>query len=363
MGENLPVLRNWPEKWMTKKILIAEDSQTVQKVIGFTLENEPFEPVSCRDEKSLFSQLGESDFDLVALDMSLSEKKSGYDLVREIKLRHPKVSVLALFGTFDVIDEKALKNSGADEKIIKPFDSVEFITKCKKLTKISEMIPEKKPEIIPQVESDTEEWKLEAPIAESIEKFEEPALDFDSWGMDIPGIIEAPIVPDEPLLEEGAKLLDNLNKAQETEDFLSFDEEDLGANDLEFPEIVGKSLATNIPEEKHFGPEEEIQEVSFNFESAIDEAITPEEFWAVDSVSIPKELSATKKMAPPPKPAAIKGDQNLIAELMEGLKPFIEEQIKKYCQQTAEKVAWEVIPDLAENLIKKEIKEISSSLD
>ncbi|MFI5390422.1 MAG: response regulator transcription factor [Bacteriovoracales bacterium] len=350
---------------MTKKILIAEDSQTVQKVIGFTLENEPFEPVSCKDEKSLFSQLEESDFDLVALDMSLSEKKSGYDLVREIKLRHPKVSVLALFGTFDVIDEKALKNSGADERVIKPFDSVEFITKCKKLTKISEMVPEIEPEIIPQTEFDSEEWKLEAPIADNTEKFEEPVLDFDSWGMDIPGIIETPMVPDESLLEEGAKILDNLNKAQESEDdLLSFEEEELESKDLEFPEeIIGKSLAKNIVEEKTFEPEE-IQEVSFNFESAIDEAITPEEFWAVDNESIPKELPSNKKIAPAlKKPSAIGADQNLISELMEGLKPFIEEQIKKYCQQTAEKVAWEVIPDLAENLIKKEIKEISSSLD
>jgi CheY-like chemotaxis protein len=351
---------------MTKKILIAEDSQTVQKVIGFTLENEPFEPVSCKDEKSMFSQLEESDFDLVALDMSLSEKKSGYDLVREIKLRHPKVSVLALFGTFDVIDEKALKNSGADEKVIKPFDSVEFITKCKKLTKISEIIPETEPEVFPQTEFDSEEWKLEAPIPESTEKFEEPGLDFDSWGMDIPGIIEAtPMVADESLLEEGAKILDNLNKAQDSEeDFLSLDEEELGAKDLEFPEeIIGKSLAKNIVEEKTFEPEE-IQEVSFNFESAIDEAITPEEFWAIDNESLPKELPSSKKVAPPSKkPAALKADQNLISELIEELKPFIEEQIKKYCQQTAEKVAWEVIPDLAENLIKKEIKEISSSLD
>src|SRR3990172_1573885 len=99
---------------MTKKVLIAEDSSTVQKVIGFTLENEPFQLVFCENEKSLFTHLDKEAFDLVALDMNLSEKKSGYDMVREIKLKYPKVSVLALFGTFDGIDEKNLQNSGVD---------------------------------------------------------------------------------------------------------------------------------------------------------------------------------------------------------------------------------------------------------
>ena len=41
---------------------------------------------------------------------------------------------------------------------------------------------------------------------------------------------------------------------------------------------------------------------------------------------------------------------------------MIEELVKEYCKQSAEKIAWEVIPDLAENLIRKELKEISKSL-
>jgi len=41
---------------------------------------------------------------------------------------------------------------------------------------------------------------------------------------------------------------------------------------------------------------------------------------------------------------------------------MIEEMVKEFCRQSAEKVAWEVIPDLAENLIRKEIKEISDSV-
>jgi uncharacterized hydantoinase/oxoprolinase family protein len=37
--------------------------------------------------------------------------------------------------------------------------------------------------------------------------------------------------------------------------------------------------------------------------------------------------------------------------------------VKEVCSQSAEKVAWEVIPDLAENLIRKEIKNLSDSIN
>lgn len=41
---------------------------------------------------------------------------------------------------------------------------------------------------------------------------------------------------------------------------------------------------------------------------------------------------------------------------------MVDELAKKYCQQSIDKVAWEVIPDLAENLIRKEIQDISQSV-
>ena len=41
---------------------------------------------------------------------------------------------------------------------------------------------------------------------------------------------------------------------------------------------------------------------------------------------------------------------------------LVEEVVRKYCSETVERVAWEIIPDLAENLIKKELKSISDSI-
>jgi hypothetical protein len=40
----------------------------------------------------------------------------------------------------------------------------------------------------------------------------------------------------------------------------------------------------------------------------------------------------------------------------------LEQMVQEYCKKTLEKVAWEVIPDLAENIIKKELQRISDSI-
>jgi hypothetical protein len=44
------------------------------------------------------------------------------------------------------------------------------------------------------------------------------------------------------------------------------------------------------------------------------------------------------------------------------VRPIIEQMVQEYCKKTLEKVAWEVIPDLAENIIKKELQRISDSI-
>ena len=51
---------------------------------------------------------------------------------------------------------------------------------------------------------------------------------------------------------------------------------------------------------------------------------------------------------------------------LEALRPLLKELVKEavadYCRQHVEKVAWEVIPDLAENLIKNELRKISDQV-
>jgi CheY-like chemotaxis protein len=55
-------------------------------------------------------------------------------------------------------------------------------------------------------------------------------------------------------------------------------------------------------------------------------------------------------------------EEKLQKELTDKMGPIIEQFVKEYCENSIEKIAWEIIPDLAENVIKKEIQKISDSI-
>lgn len=118
---------------MEHKVLIADDSLTIQKVIKITLSNEPFELKDCPDAANLVGMVKEFEPAMVLLDFNLSENKTGYDLCREIKSINPNIGVLMLFGTFDNIDEELLSDCGCNYHIVKPFDGTKFINLCRAL--------------------------------------------------------------------------------------------------------------------------------------------------------------------------------------------------------------------------------------
>ena len=118
---------------MTKKILVADDSSTIQKVISITLSEEPFEIDECLNTNELFDYINEETYSLILLDINLSEEKTGYDLTKEILRKSPESKVMLLLGTFDTISDSQFAESGAHEKMIKPFDSKKFVQSCRSL--------------------------------------------------------------------------------------------------------------------------------------------------------------------------------------------------------------------------------------
>ena len=52
---------------MAEKILVADDSLTIQKVIAITLANTDYELVECLSHKDLVSNLESNEFDLQAI--------------------------------------------------------------------------------------------------------------------------------------------------------------------------------------------------------------------------------------------------------------------------------------------------------
>ncbi len=76
-----------------------------------------------------------------------------------------------------------------------------------------------------------------------------------------------------------------------------------------------------------------------------------ETFWAVDDV---KTTAKNEQVF---------NEEHIVSRVKELLLKELEVLVKQYCLKTVEKTAWEVIPDLAENLIKQEIQEITKSTE
>ena len=118
---------------MSKKILVADDSATIQKVVSITLANESCELVEALDSQSMFDKLAEDKYALVLLDFNLSEDMSGYDLAKTIKERSPETNIIAMLGTFDSVEEEKLQDVGINDVVVKPFESNKFIQSCRSL--------------------------------------------------------------------------------------------------------------------------------------------------------------------------------------------------------------------------------------
>ncbi len=116
---------------MSEKLLVADDSPTIQKVVGITLANTDYETVQAQSEEELIEKLNSDSFDLVLLDFNLSESSDGYELCQKVREASANQKIMIMLGTFDTVEDHRLEELGVVERVIKPFESSKFIKKIK----------------------------------------------------------------------------------------------------------------------------------------------------------------------------------------------------------------------------------------
>src|SRR3990172_12179278 len=115
---------------MHYKLLLADDSITIQKVVELVLAEEDFEIKSVGNGEDALSVMNSFRPDIVLADIDMP-KVNGYQLCEKIK-QDPataNVPVILLAGAFEPIDDELSKKVGADDSVIKPFESQELISK------------------------------------------------------------------------------------------------------------------------------------------------------------------------------------------------------------------------------------------
>jgi DNA-binding response OmpR family regulator len=361
---------------MTIKILVADDSATIQKVIAITLANSSYELSEALSEDDLFKKIAMNSFEVIMLDFSLSQKANPYDLIKQVHEKSPKSKIISLVGTFDSAEDALIKSSGAADKLTKPFESSKFIKKIESVLEETSSREdfEIKTSTPPQVEV-KQDWVLNAPKVSDLtnEKFKQEEIksenhilknELDSWGM-IP-----PVIAKMPPAHNVTAAQDDLWKVD-----VPISHQVPSGHDLEYPAAKPpKSKLVPLTELKELEieqvpPKSASRSIEINLEEELgDDLQSKEEFWATEERAIIADpaikdmaagFSQMNSMPSYERHEEKIDEQKIVSQVVEKLTPMLEKLIKEYCIKSVDKVAWEVIPDLAENLITREIKELS----
>jgi CheY-like chemotaxis protein len=128
---------------MSIKLLIADDSVTVQKVVSLAFSDEDVEIRSVLDGDAAMDSIRDFKPDIVLADVVMPGC-NGYELCNRIK-NDPALAdmpVLLMVGTFEPFDEEEASRVKCNGHLTKPFDTSELIQTVHSLVKDKTMPPQ-----------------------------------------------------------------------------------------------------------------------------------------------------------------------------------------------------------------------------
>src|SRR6266850_7645229 len=119
---------------MGSRILLADDSITIQKVVNLTFADEGIEVVAVSNGDLAERRLAEVAPDLVLADIFMPGK-NGYELCEFVKQspQFRNVPVVLLVGAFEPFDQAEARRVRADAHLTKPFESRTLVETVRKL--------------------------------------------------------------------------------------------------------------------------------------------------------------------------------------------------------------------------------------
>jgi CheY-like chemotaxis protein len=116
------------------KLLLADDSVTIQRVIELTFADEDIAVTVVGDGRQAIERLKSDRPDIVLADIGMPER-DGYEVAAFVKgdpqLAH--IPVILLTGAFEPLDENRARSVGCDGVLVKPFEPQLVINKVREL--------------------------------------------------------------------------------------------------------------------------------------------------------------------------------------------------------------------------------------
>jgi CheY-like chemotaxis protein len=361
-----------------RKLLLADDSATIQKVIDLTFADEGVQVVAVGNGRDAIDQLLKVAPDIVLADVFMPAP-NGYEVCEYVKtheqLKH--IPVVLLVGSFEPFDEAEARRVGADDILTKPFQSIRrLIDRVGSLVTGSPVEKESATAELPKVDEpeeavsmDTHELEittadtlpLEQALIENV-KVEQPVAATKS-------LPREETMETEPRNEssDSADVLLDLGelepvRASAEDDFvLDLDDDDFGSEPSPTPVYepaparsfvepqVKEAVAAAGAFESTYQPQvhssfADTQEVPYR--SAIEEVAIVE--------AEPEPIVAEPEPAVTAAPATATVADQISPEMIDAIARRVVEMMS---DKVVREIAWEVVPDLAELLIKQQLEE------
>lgn len=112
------------------RILIIEDDKKLSWLLQFKLEQEKYSSDTCNDGRDAEYYLEQNAYDLVLLDRMLPHK-DGLTILREMRARGNNTPVIMLTALGELSDKVTGLDCGADDYIVKPFETEELMARIR----------------------------------------------------------------------------------------------------------------------------------------------------------------------------------------------------------------------------------------
>ena len=119
---------------MSHRLLLADDSITIQRVIELTFSEEDVEVITVGDGQRAIEQIRAERPDIVLADVGMPDR-DGYEVAAFVK-RDPNLAhipVVLLTGAFEPVDEARARAIGCDGVLVKPFEPQMVINRVRDL--------------------------------------------------------------------------------------------------------------------------------------------------------------------------------------------------------------------------------------
>ncbi len=127
---------------MKRHLLVVDDDPDILRVLKANLDLYGFDAVTAESWASAQAVLSDRIPDLVILDLTLPDG-DGIEICRALKRQYPRLPIIMLTARDSVSDKVIGFESGADDYMVKPFETLELIARIRACLRRSMPVNEK----------------------------------------------------------------------------------------------------------------------------------------------------------------------------------------------------------------------------